>query len=365
MEVFHLAELKKTPTPKFMKFAACILHWYDQNKRDLPWRQNPVPYHIWLSEILMQQTRIEQGTPYYLRFVEAFPTVHDLAAAPEEKVMKLWQGLGYYNRARNLHATAKYISRECGGVFPDSYKDLLSLKGVGSYTASAIASICFGEARAVVDGNVYRVLSRYYGIDSPIDRPPGQREFQALADSLLPKSRRGDYNQGIMEFGAMQCRPKNPGCSTCPLQEGCQAHRQGRIVQLPVKTGKTKVKKEYLHFALVLDPQGEFRVQQRPVKGYWPRLYEFPGLKLDREESSERIQESLRKELNLEPAMELRQLHEQPIKHQLSHRALQLYFWSTEQVHEMGVEQKQKALSKIEGFAWPVPLAEFLQRMKF
>ena len=348
-----------------MRFADRILQWYDQNKRELPWRTTKDPYRIWLSEVLMQQTRIEQGTPYYLRFIEAFPDVHALADAKEEEVMKLWQGLGYYNRARNLHATASYVSRELKGVFPKNFEGLLKLKGVGAYTASAIASICFEESRAVVDGNVYRVLSRYFGVSLPIDRPEGQKEFQTLAQHLIPSERLGDYNQGIMEFGAMQCKPKNPYCLHCPLQQSCKAFSEGRITELPVKLGKTKVKKEVLHFGLWLDRENRFVVRQRPKKGYWPGLYEFPGI----------VQESFSDQNSILRAMEGEYPHSEdaplelwntdPVRHQLSHRSLELYFWMAPSVARLSPEERRRIIEKAEELAWPVPLANLLGRMKF
>ena len=342
-----------------MKFAARLLHWYDQNKRELPWRSTRDPYRIWLSEVLMQQTRIEQGTPYYLRFLEAFPDVHALANAKEEEVMKLWQGLGYYNRARNLHATARMVSVERNGIFPEEYTGLLKLKGVGTYTASAIASICFDEARAVVDGNVYRVLSRYFGIETPIDRPEGQREFQEVAQSLLPEHRLGDYNQAVMEFGAVQCKPKNPDCGRCPLQHSCVALREARIAHLPVKKSKTKVKKEVLHYALKVDEKGALVVRRRPATGYWPNLYEFPGI------VNESLPDQAPSELGSGEVGELYLWDEKPMKHKLSHRALELYFWVAPSFSELDEQSRFDAIHKAEQFAWPVPLAELLRRMKF
>lgn len=342
-----------------MRFAARLLHWYDQNKRDLPWRSTRDPYRIWLSEVLMQQTRIEQGTPYYLRFLEAFPDVHALSNAEEEEVMKLWQGLGYYNRARNLHATARMVSEERNGVFPKEYTGLLKLKGVGTYTASAIASICFDEARAVVDGNVYRVLSRYFGIETAIDRPEGQREFQEVAQSLLPENRLGDYNQALMEFGAVQCKPKNPDCGQCPLQHSCVALREARIAHLPVKKSKTKVKKEVLHYALKVDDKGALVVRRRPTTGYWPNLYEFPGI------VNESLPDQAPSELGSGEAGELYLWDEKPMKHKLSHRALELYFWVAPSFSELDEQSRFNAIHKAEQLAWPVPLAELLRRMKF
>ncbi|MFT6370771.1 MAG: A/G-specific adenine glycosylase, partial [Maribacter sp.] len=204
-----------------MVFSDKILDWYGKNKRDLPWRESTNPYRIWLSEIILQQTRVAQGTPYYLSFVKAFPKVTDLAKAKEETVLKLWQGLGYYSRARNLHTAAKMVVDDYDGEFPDTYERLMKLKGVGDYTASAISSICFNERQAVVDGNVYRVLSRYFGVATAINSTEGIKYFKKLAQKVLHESNVRDYNQGIMEFGAIQCTPKKPDCINCPLQNGC------------------------------------------------------------------------------------------------------------------------------------------------
>ena len=219
-----------------MNFAATLLQWFKNNGRSLPWRETKDAYAIWLSEVILQQTRIVQGMSYWERFMAQWPTVNDLAAATENEVLKAWQGLGYYSRARNLHTAAQQVM-ELGG-FPQTFKELKTLKGVGDYTAAAIASIAFGEPVAVVDGNVYRVLSRYYGIETPIDSTEGKKEFQALAQSLLPINEPADYNEAIMDFGATQCTPNSPHCSACPLCETCVAFREQRINELPVKSKK-------------------------------------------------------------------------------------------------------------------------------
>jgi A/G-specific adenine glycosylase len=224
------------------------MNWYSINKRDFPWRRTKDPYKIWLSEIIMQQTQISQGQPYYEAFVDQFPTVFELASTDEETVLKLWQGLGYYSRARNLHASAKYIVKELNGQFPDNYKALLKLKGIGDYTASAISSICYDESNAVVDGNVYRVLARYFGIETPINTSKGATYFKALAQSLLPDKNIGNYNQAIMDFGSQQCKPKSPNCLVCPLKDTCVALQKNLVNLLPVKTNRTKITKKYFNF---------------------------------------------------------------------------------------------------------------------
>lgn len=260
---------------KAMNFSNYLIAWYLQNKRDLPWRNTTNPYNIWLSEIILQQTRVDQGMAYYYKFIAHFLTVNDLALASEEKILKLWQGLGYYSRARNLHFSAKYIVNELQGVFPTTYKDLLKLKGVGDYTASAIASICFNEPTAVVDGNVYRVLARYYGIDTPINSTKGIKEFKLLAQELLDEKNPGTHNQAVMEFGARMCKPQNPDCSICPLNNSCVALAQNKIKQLPVKEKKLKIKNRYFNYLVIETPTNNTLLQKR-TKGIWINLYEFP-----------------------------------------------------------------------------------------
>ena len=257
-------------------FSLQIIKWYLVNKRDLPWRMTKDPYHIWISEIILQQTRVDQGLPYYFRFSEKFPNVASLANADEEEVLKLWQGLGYYSRARNLHDTAKYIAYELDGVFPEDYDSLIKLKGVGDYTASAIASICYDAQTAVVDGNVYRVLSRYFGIHIPINSSIGIKYFKELAQSLLPRNNVGNYNQAIMDFGSSQCKPNNPDCLTCPLNNGCMALNKSQVKTLPVKDKKIKIKKKFFNFLVFLSEEGETILEKRTSDGIWKNMYQFP-----------------------------------------------------------------------------------------
>ena len=256
-----------------MNFAATLLQWFKNNGRSLPWRETKDAYAIWLSEVILQQTRIAQGMSYWERFMAQWPTVNDLAAATENEVLKAWQGLGYYSRARNLHTAARQVM-ELGG-FPQTFKELKTLKGVGDYTAAAIASIAFGEPVAVVDGNVYRVLSRYYGIETPIDSTEGKKEFQTLAQSLLPINEPADYNEAIMDFGATQCTPNSPHCSACPLCETCVAFREQRINELPVKS--KKVKQRERHFTYIyIEYEGKIAIHQRGAGDIWQGLWEFP-----------------------------------------------------------------------------------------
>ncbi len=345
-----------------MSFSQKIIHWYSANKRSLPWRNTTDPYKIWLSEIMLQQTRVAQGMPYYERFIEHFPTVHDLANASEEEVLKLWQGLGYYSRARNLHATAKLISEKYNGQFPDNYKGLLELKGVGDYTASAIASFCFKEAQPVVDGNVYRVLSRYFGIDLPINSTEGIKYFKALALKVMDADQIADYNQGIMEFGALQCAPKNPYCLHCPLNDSCVALQKGKIDELPVKLKKTKVKERYFNYLVVLDKEDSFEIRQRRGRGIWQNLYEFPLLETEREYSLEEITNTMDTVLELKETSEIYQFNEKTIVHKLSHQHLYTKFWIVKsgEKHSNGV-----SLEELKEYPVPVLIAEFINTFKF
>ena len=252
-------------------FTHTLLAWYGANKRDLPWRNTSNPYLIWLSEIILQQTRIQQGWAYWERFVERFPTVHQLAEATEDDVLRLWQGLGYYSRARNLHTAAKQIVAM--GHFPNTMEEIKSLKGVGDYTAAAIGSMAFQLPVAVVDGNVYRVLARYYAIDTPINSTEGKKLFQELAQSLLPTNQAADFNQAMMDFGAIQCMPSSPKCTTCPLMEGCEAFRTARVATFPVKLKTLKVKTRHLHYYYILH-QGEVAIRRRGEGDIWQGLWE-------------------------------------------------------------------------------------------
>lgn len=256
-------------------FQTTLLAWHSGHHRPLPWKGISNPYLIWLSEIILQQTRVEQGLPYYEKFKAAFPTIQDMAEAEEDKVMKLWEGLGYYSRARNMHATAKYIAFELGGVFPSTYEDIRALKGVGPYTAAAIASFAYQLPHAVVDGNVYRVLARYFGIAEPVDTTTGKKLFAELAQSLLDGNQPGKYNQAIMDFGANCCTPKLPQCNNCPFQTHCKAFNQDSIAIFPVKLKKIKKRTRYFNF-LILQQGEQVLINKRLEKDIWQNLYEFP-----------------------------------------------------------------------------------------
>jgi A/G-specific adenine glycosylase len=255
-------------------FTKKVVQWYQQNKRELPWRETNDPYRIWLSEIILQQTRVAQGLPYYLKFVETFPTVQQLAAAPEQKVLRLWQGLGYYSRARNLHKCAKQVVTLFKGQFPSRFEDLKKLPGIGDYTAAAIASIAFGESVAVVDGNVYRVLSRIFGIQTPINTPRGKKIFFELANTLVPRQAPDLFNQGVMEFGALYCTPKNPACSDCIFSSSCQARKGDLQSILPVKNPIKKIKKRYFYY-FVMQNGKSVLMKRRGEKDIWHGLFDF------------------------------------------------------------------------------------------
>lgn len=265
------------------QFNSLILIWFDQNKRNLPWRNESDPYKIWLSEIILQQTRVAQGTDYYLNFVQTFPTIQDLANASEQEVLRLWQGLGYYSRARNLHFTAKYILNERNGIFPDHFQDLLKLKGVGEYTAAAIASIAFNEAVPAIDGNVFRVYARYFNIDLDISHPKTKKYFFDLGKEIIDQNRPGDFNQAVMELGATVCVPVNPKCEICPVHDSCEALAKNKIKELPVKTKKTKVSNRYFYFLDISDGENYLMVK-RTEKDVWMNLFTFPLVELKEKE---------------------------------------------------------------------------------
>ena len=254
-------------------FSATIMAWYAEHQRELPWRQTKDPYAIWLSEIILQQTRVAQGLPYYERLLAAFPTVRDLAEAPEATLLRLWQGLGYYSRARNLQKAAQMVMRDFEGVFPQTYDEIIRLPGVGPYTAAAIASFAFKEAKAVVDGNVFRVLSRVFAIETDIASSAARGVFTSLAQSLIPTQDPAGFNQAIMEFGALQCTP-SPDCSICPLFVSCEAFSAHRVTEFPIKSKKTKVKEIEMNY-LVIEQKGQLLVRERVGNGIWKGLWEF------------------------------------------------------------------------------------------
>lgn len=297
-------------------FAVSLISWYKKNYRKLPWRNTNEPYTIWVSEIILQQTRVDQGLPYFKNFIERFPTLESLAKSSEEEVLNQWQGLGYYSRARNMHYTAKYIFNHLNGTFPNKYKELIKLKGIGDYTASAIASFSFNEPKAVIDGNVYRVLSRVFGILNDINSKEGQNGIKNLADNLLPKKEHATYNQAIMEFGALICAPKVPKCETCVIANICYAKEKGEQLSLPLKIKKVKIKTRYFNF-LVFQLNNYIVIEKRTDKDIWQHLYQFPMI-----ETSEEIEDPL----NLKK-LKGNIINLKKVKHLLTHQVIMASFW--------------------------------------
>jgi len=331
-----------------------LIKWYEQNKRDLPWRNSSDPYKIWLSEIILQQTRVAQGLPYYEKFVRTFPTVYDLAKAPEQKILKLWQGLGYYSRARNLHHAAKNIVKNYKGVFPDDFNELKKLKGVGDYTAAAIASFCFNKPHAVVDGNVYRVLSRLFAIETPINSTEGKKQFAELANDLLDKKNAGTYNQAIMEFGARFCTPSNPHCGVCVFNEQCLSGRVGKASSYPVKTSKIKVRTRYFEYFFLLQQKNTF-IEKRVGNDIWKNLYQVPLLEFKQKTSEQIVLKKLQNEiLKSKPKkFEVSKVSAYK-KHQLSHQTIWARFWQINLTKTVAPPFKKIPAKSIKKYPFPV-----------
>lgn len=341
-----------------MDFSNSLLQWYLQNSRDLPWRKTTDPYPIWLSEIMLQQTRVAQGLPYFLSFMEAFPGVADLARADEEKVLKLWQGLGYYSRARNMHKTAQAVAFELGGKFPGNYEGLLRLKGIGQYTAAAIASFAFGEKVPVVDGNVFRVLARYFDLDTDISSPKAKKEFTALAQTLMPDDNPALFNQAIMEFGALQCVPKNPDCENCIFNGSCAALQKGKVNQLPVKRKKTKVSNRYFHYLIFDDPESNTLLNKRQGNGIWQHLYEFPLIETPGPESPQNIIERIKSDYGCYAVTDVFAFGS-PVSHKLTHQNLSVSFY------KVSVSEKLAdgiPLKSVHGHPLPIVIFNFLEK---
>jgi len=334
-----------------------LLKWYRAAHRSLPWRETKDPYLIWLSEVILQQTRVDQGMPYYMRFAERFPTVHALAQASEAEVMRLWEGLGYYSRARNLHHTAKSVSSGHGGSFPSSYSGLLGLKGIGPYTAAAIASIAFDEPVAAVDGNVIRVMARYHGIDSPVDSPEVLRGIRALAQDCMAPMGSGDINQALMELGATVCTPASPSCLSCPVADGCMARSAGLQSSIPIKKGKQNVTDRYIHWFVCVNKAGETMVRLRTGSDIWRGLNEFPSIDtMEFIDATQAMNQAVRSSIIPEGKMLLR--HEG--KHLLSHRRINysITVLSVKKAESEGFEPVP--ISALSLMAFPRPLRNFL-----
>lgn len=340
-----------------MNFSTKIIGWYQQNKRDLPWRNTNDPYKIWLSEIILQQTRVSQGLPYYINFVTAFPTVKNLANANEQEVLKLWQGLGYYSRARNLHFTAKFVVENHHGIFPNTYNELLKLKGVGTYTAAAIASFSANEPVAVVDGNVFRVLSRVFNVTYDISQNSTKKYFIELAQKLLSTTQPNLHNQAIMEFGALQCVPKKPNCSGCVFNDSCEAFKLKIVSQLPVKLKKIKVTKRFLSYVLVHDAFGNYIINKRTANGIWKNLYEFPCVESETEIDENELLVQLNNSYKI---INFQYFDAFDVLHKLTHQHLNIKFYriETEEILE-----NSYTFSELKQLPVPIVLHNFIEKI--
>jgi len=350
-------------------FADTLMAWYHRHKRTLPWRETIDPYLIWLSEVILQQTRVNQGLPYYQRFAEAYPTVQHLAAAPEDEVLRLWQGLGYYSRARNMHHTAKQIVEEYGGRFPNRYDELLKLRGVGSYTAAAIASFAFREQVAVLDGNVFRVLARVFGISDDIAAPASRKIFQQQANQLIPADAPDIFNQAIMEFGAIQCTPVMPDCLFCPLQQSCFAFTHGLVQELPVKSKARAARPRFFHY-IVFELEGQYYLRKRLSGDIWEGLYDFYLFENDSKilDTGTLLQELQQAGIAVqEPQL---QLPQRDYRHILSHQKITARFYLIRlhsRLREEVVQETRLSLfdaEKIDALPKPVLISSYLKDAK-
>lgn len=344
-----------------MSLQQTIINWYLNHKRDLPWRRTTDPYVIWLSEVILQQTRVDQGLPYFNRFLENFPTVVDFAKASEDEVLKLWQGLGYYSRGRNMLITARTIVEHYQGIFPTRYQDLVKLKGIGDYTAAAISSFSANEPRAVLDGNVFRVLSRYFGIYDAINAGAGKKKFSELAQSLIQSQEPSTFNQAIMEFGALQCKPKSPNCAICPLLQSCYAHINHKVDELPIKLKLTKVRSRYFSYFLITDDSSIY-IKQRNPGDIWEKLYDLPLIEtatapsLDNSDFISLLKSNFGNEVIVRPLYEK--------KHVLSHQIIYVHFFGLENyMINFNLHTDIKSVSKAHFIALPHPkvIGDFIE----
>lgn len=359
--------LSNTKNIKYMDIHQKLCEWYKLHQRDLPWRKTQDPYRIWLSEIILQQTRVQQGLPYYIDFIRHYPRVENLANATEDEVLRHWQGLGYYSRARHMHRTAKIISDKHQGRFPDSYEGLLQLQGIGPYTAAAIASFAYNLPHAVVDGNVYRVLSRLYDVDINILDSKARKIFQTLAEKTMKPQEAALFNQAIMEFGALQCVPKQPHCEDCPLQEHCLALAHQHVAERPVRIKKMERKKRYLHYIFCFTEQ-ETWIYQRQDKDIWQGLWEFPLFEEDRLYAWEEL---LDKHPDIVQALAGQDIVAYPwidCSHQLTHQQLQARFFPLKlngDASRLKQAYRKIALSDLDTYAFSRLSLKFLERFDF
>jgi len=344
------------------KISQQLIAWYLENKRDLPWRKTNHPYSIWISEVILQQTRIAQGLPYYQRFMDAFPAVELLAEASEQEVLKLWQGLGYYSRARNLHHTAKFVASELNGKFPETFVELKKLKGIGDYTAAAIASICFDEKTAVLDGNVFRFLSRVFGIETPINTLAGKKIFSELANQLICQTDSpADFNQGIMEFGSLLCKPQQPECLLCPFQTHCAAFQTGKVEELPVKLKMKATRNRFFNYLVMFsEDKQKVTLEKRNGHDIWKHLYQFPLIETTGKPASAAQIKSHKLLKGLE--VSIRFATKLPWQHQLTHQKLHINFWL---VQTDLASENQISVYNIREYPVPVPIEKFINTFEF
>jgi len=335
-----------------LNFQKELLAWYQIHKRTLPWRSTTDAYVIWLSEIILQQTRVVQGLPYFEKFIAHFPTVTDLANAEEQEVLALWQGLGYYSRARNLHATAKIVVQDYDSVFPTTYRELIKLKGVGDYTASAIASFSSNEAVAVLDGNVFRVFARLLGVDTPINTSEGMKLFKQITDEYLYLDDPSTYNQAIMEFGAIACMPKKPNCFFCPFAGNCVAYNTGKVGELPVKLKKNKIKKRYFHFVIDKNKEG-ILLEKRVHKDIWQHLYQFPLVETNSNQ--------LIVDLPSSEFADLKLISQNKKTHKLSHQHIYASFYEGNLITDNSSKYIRVSSDQLKDYPLPVLLTNFLE----
>ena len=340
------------------KFSILLIDWYNKNKRDLPWRKTTDPYKIWLSEIILQQTRISTGIPYYEKFLERYPNVTSLATATEIEILKMWEGLGYYSRARNLLKTAKIVSLEFDGVFPTNYKKLIKLPGIGDYTASAISSFSDNEINPVVDGNVYRFLSRLIGLDIPINTNKSLKKFKEISHNLISKKNPSDYNQAIMDFGSIICKPVSPVCLSCLFNDSCFAKTNKKVNYFPVKKSMPKLKTRYFNFIVLISNLNKVIIQKRTKKDIWKNLYQFPLIESENKLSSIKMR---KKADFLFPNLindDLILYNENGYENKLTHQKVICFYWinKTSKNHRNSIE-----LEKISSYPFPKPVFDFIK----
>jgi A/G-specific adenine glycosylase len=348
-----------------MKITKKLIAWYTRNKRDLPWRKTRDPYKIWVSEIILQQTRIDQGTGYYYRFLDRFPSVRELAAAKEEDVLKTWQGLGYYTRARNMYATAREITGICKWIFPRDYKELLGLKGIGRYTAAAIASLAYGQPFPVMDGNVLRFLSRLYGIEDPVDKAKAKKIIEGLALKLIDKKDPGTFNQAMMEFGSLQCIPKNPRCVVCPFKKDCVAYIKGTTSRIPVKSKSKDPVERWFNYLVFLKYRGnrinKVFINKRTARDIWKNLYDFPLIESKRMISGKQIRSTRQWKLQFADSdAELIRMSG-PFRHVLSHQVIRATFYFFRVPSRKKLPYHEIPPESIKNYPMPRPIETFIE----